>query len=370
MFYIAVLIVLTVIFNLLYLSYAIGQKHSVSQCYLKCLRIVCNLCVTNLFLPFVELFLSMLNCNSKNGNVNSVVNELECWKGLHILYCVSAVIVAILFLLMTTIAVTVLSDISWNNKNSLSKFTSSVDLFHLLSKMLWALCFTFFNKEKYEWALIALLLGTSAVFFHQEMTVRPYVSPGSTLVWCLVGGVFAWTNGALFFASVLAYSDFRGGFELCFAAYPLVVLAVVCSPNPFEKRLMTRLSALRNAGECFELIRCYVCLVESESFKSKVVLRGYFKKFNEDEEGDEVRYERLRGKKEVKLDKLKVHIEYAFHLFKEAIERFPESAFLKIQYALFLIEKQEDKNLVLRELLCAARSNPSLAEQFTIFRFR
>jgi hypothetical protein len=88
----------------------------------------------------------------------------------------------------------------------------------------------------------------------------------------------------LFLTKLLGFSDFAGGIELCFMTYPLVVLVIVFSPNPLEKKLMTQFKDLANGYDCFNHIRYFVYLSSHDTIESRVSLEGYIKKYNEEEQ--------------------------------------------------------------------------------------
>ena len=69
-------------------------------------------------------------------------------------------------------------------------------------------------------------------------------------------------------------------------------------------------------------------------------------------------------------DNLKLLLAYANKMFCQGLKKFESSTLLRISYAQFLIDKINNQNLAISELLIAERWNPSIDQQFIIFRMR
>lgn len=115
-FYLGILLVLLVILDMVYVLYSIARKNFAVVWPLKALTSFCSIFVTVLFLPLlsiftdfytkIELFVSMLTCvKSQNGKyfVHSFYSETICWQGAHIAHAVMAVVISIVFILISLI---------------------------------------------------------------------------------------------------------------------------------------------------------------------------------------------------------------------------------------------------------------------------
>jgi len=400
LFYLSIFLVGLTIIDVFYVSYAISKKKFSYLWPIRALRSVCSLFVTALFLPLTELFFSMMACEMDDNGVmvNTTATDIVCWQGLHILYSASAIIVSSVFLVISIIVAMTYFDIGWDDDNPTSKISSDVDVFQIYSKIICMFVFTFFADESYQWMLMVVLLITSGGFFYKLMFERPYLNHVIALTWSIVSGIYAWTNLMLFLTKLLGFSDFQGGVELCFMSYPLIALVIIFSPNPLEKRLMTQFKDLANGYDCFDHIRYFVYLSSHDTIESRISLEGYIKKYNEEEQdgssllrynqsivhkqqnvddndknsipdGKSEKRENAQAKK-MKVDQERKLMEHAFHLFKKGLVKFPKCTFLRIQYALFLLEKMKNKNWALRQLMKSEKKNPSFAEQFLIYRFK
>jgi len=62
---------------------------------LNILKLILNLILTILYMPFLDLFISLVICNSNNNHF--VFEEIHCWSGSHAVHSVVALIFFILF---------------------------------------------------------------------------------------------------------------------------------------------------------------------------------------------------------------------------------------------------------------------------------
>jgi hypothetical protein len=124
LFYIGILMVGLTIIDIFYVSYAISKKKFSYLWPIKALRSVCGLFVTALFLPLLELFFSMMACerNDNEELVNTTAPDIVCWKGLHILYSVSAILVSSVFIVISVIVAMTYFDASWDDENPEAKY--------------------------------------------------------------------------------------------------------------------------------------------------------------------------------------------------------------------------------------------------------
>lgn len=384
-FYISIFLVILTMIDVLYVSYAISKKKFSYLWPIRALRSVCGLFVTALFQPLTELFFSIMDCdtNDEGVQVNNVVEDIVCWEGLHIFYSASAIIVTSMFLSIALTIANIYFDISWNDDNPTDKISSDADVMQIYRKIVCLFAFTFFGGDEYKWMLIFMLLFTSAGFYYDMMFERPYLNQIMNIVWAMAAGIYFWTNILLLMYNILSFSDFCGGIELCLITYPLICLIVFFTPNPLQAKLMTPFKDLANGYDCFNHIRFFVFLASHDTTKNRIALEGYIKKQYEEEPDSSslLKYNQTflkkekEGEQEKKSKKVKVNqqqklMEHALELFKKALIRFPKCTFLRVQCALFLLEKIKNKSWALRQLLKAEKRSPSFTEQFLIYRFK
>lgn len=94
-----------VILDIFYVSYSFTKKKFSFVWPLQALRSVCGLFVTVLFLPFIEAFTSMIDCHAdeEGALVNIYFESFPCWTGQHIIHATFAIVVSIIFILVSMI---------------------------------------------------------------------------------------------------------------------------------------------------------------------------------------------------------------------------------------------------------------------------
>ncbi len=270
-----------------------------------------------------------------------------------------------------------------------------MDVFQIANKIMAMIVFSFLTQEQYTWFCIVFLLYWSIGWFYLLMFKQPYLHHAVSMCWCLVAGAFMWSNIMLCLNQALDYSGYDGGLEAFFMSLPLVIITVYTLRNPLEAKLMTQFKDLANGNDCYDHIRYFIYLASSENMNDKVCLEGYINKYKEEEKDNStlLRYnasimtqQRKESKKEVEGEqkepenekkksqsRSELHkklMEHAYHLFKKGIEKFPKCTFLRIQYALFLMEKMQNNSWALKQLMKSEKRRPPLDEQFLIYRLK
>ena len=98
---------------------------------------------------------------------------------------------------------------------------------------------------------------------------------------------------------------------------------------------------------------------------TKFLQQGAFSKRNLGRMGEEG-HDRTQNKRAI-YQQILMH---ANELYLLAINTFPQSTFLRISYAFFVLERLENKKDALKELTQAAKLHPEFDEQFVIFRYK
>jgi hypothetical protein len=106
MFYVGIFIIAFVLICFAYVSYSYTKKKFAFVWPLHALRTLASLFVTILFIPLLDVFISISDCqNNSNGVlVNRMFPSTTCWNGMHIIQAVIAIMVAIVFAAISLIA--------------------------------------------------------------------------------------------------------------------------------------------------------------------------------------------------------------------------------------------------------------------------
>ena len=84
----------------IYVSYYYTKTNVGLNTPITVLRTIIYLFITLLFMPIIDFFVSIWNCD-ENGNHYYFGNSLVCWKGIHIVLTIFSIISLLLFLLIS-----------------------------------------------------------------------------------------------------------------------------------------------------------------------------------------------------------------------------------------------------------------------------
>lgn len=98
-FYLCIVILIFVILNIFYVSYAFNRKKFNFMWPIYTLKIFLSFFINIAFYPFLDLFMSMMNCNQNKYKVlsHAEFTDIECWSGIHILHSSFAILISIVF---------------------------------------------------------------------------------------------------------------------------------------------------------------------------------------------------------------------------------------------------------------------------------
>lgn len=105
-FYLFVLAVTLVILNIFYVSYSFSRKFFTHTWPLYILAKVVKTFVTNLFMPIIELFISVYKCQlDETGNfyVNQIESSLICFQGFHYVHMIISIVISVIFVVICII---------------------------------------------------------------------------------------------------------------------------------------------------------------------------------------------------------------------------------------------------------------------------
>ena len=111
-FYVCVFLVIAVILDIFYISYSFTKKNQAFSWPIYSLRTLLSLMTTILFMPFFDYFMSVLQCETRysdttktNVSVHKLFPTVVCWSDVHILHAAMAIIISIVFVILSFLVV-------------------------------------------------------------------------------------------------------------------------------------------------------------------------------------------------------------------------------------------------------------------------
>ena len=121
--YLCIAILAFVVLDIVYVNFAFSRRKVTFSWPVVVLKNMLLLFTTVLFMPFVQYFISILNCvkNKQGTYVHSYFTEVQCWTGTHILHSIFALVALVVFSAVSLIASLTLFEYKNDSNNPSSR---------------------------------------------------------------------------------------------------------------------------------------------------------------------------------------------------------------------------------------------------------
>lgn len=383
--YACMLAITLVIINIGYVSYSFSRKYFTATWPLYLLRTIAKIFVTGLFMPLLELIISIFHCiKDKAGTkwINHANADLECYTPIHFLHMTIGLIVTILFILISLfVALTFFENSEFTGGDS-AKENSRADFAILISKIVSTSISTFFQDEKFQWFVIVINFSFSVFQVVQMYTARPYYNfKQMGLIMCL-SGIYMWSNFMLLVCKIFGNYKFEGGFYIWLIGCPIIGFYFYKGTDESKKVLSRGINLCKTGEEVQRHLRYFLTICEhlGQRDENNMTLQGYI--FNHSctdhlcgicqlKKLDNISSQNSSNSSlNTSTQNIKKYLyDYAENIYIKEISRYPNSTSLRIAYAMFLYERKNDKALALQQLTFAEKYNPLFDEEFIIYRY-
>ena len=148
-----------------------NRKHYVEQ-VVKLLRIMIILMSWIFYLPFFEIFLSIMKCN-ENGT-HYLDSSMTCFQGLHIFIFVVCIIFLVILFSISVVLAMLFNETQPVQEDSLSRMESSFEVGLVIYRSLVGAFVGFCNGESCSWVLITVYILASGFLCFQYYKTVPY----------------------------------------------------------------------------------------------------------------------------------------------------------------------------------------------------
>lgn len=166
----------------------------------------------------------MLRCT--NGKM-TIYPDTECWTGAHIIHASFAIVISIIFIMISTVVSLTYFESRSTSNDLAAKVTSRADVFIVIMKTILLYIFSFLAYQQYHWFIIAVLIIVSFIAYFNYRSNWPYFNDKMNVFFCALTALFFWANLVLILAKLLENTDFSGALQLYFLGLPLVIGLVV-----------------------------------------------------------------------------------------------------------------------------------------------
>jgi len=154
------------------IGYLIQNQKNVSTIILRPVRYVWTFLNTILFVPVIEILLTILNCSTNptdNNSYNTFFPDIQCWMGTHIAHSAVSIAVLIFYMIFNCLYNGLYFDGLCLEIKGKNKRNGRANIVMSLNQMVIVILFNFLNQSTYKLVLmIYMILGYFLVFiqFH------------------------------------------------------------------------------------------------------------------------------------------------------------------------------------------------------------
>ena len=349
-----VIFVLILTFFILLIMQILFRKEN-SSFYNKLLyftQLIMPLLTIVLYLPINEQILSCFDC--KGNSLHGYEEKIECYKGFHLLFIILSIIAVLLCLGYTTL-LTYFYFYPFVTAKVTMKLTSSVDIFLLITKLIYIIQNLFITNE---YISIAILLLSSLFLIHSQNKEPVYSNYNLELFLNLRNIIILWTYFVLLIAKICYNTKIKGVIYLLIIGYPLVIYSSIMFYNNKNNKFDFDNLDNNNINICIARIRLLVKLIDSflrenknnyknkenHDYKNDLLLKGIIKIHTEiclSEECPLTKFIENKGNYNLQKQCL---LNYMANYFKDKIKKFPNNILIRMQYIQFNYDQKYSLN--------------------------
>jgi len=181
----------------------------------------------------------MLRCT--DGSM-TLFKEIECWQSTHIIHACFAIIVSIIFIIISLVVSMTYFESRSTSNDLAAKVSARADVFIVVMKTILLYIFAFLVRQQYHWFIIAVLIILSFIAYYNYRINWPYFNDKMNVFFCALTAIFLWANLVLVLAKLLENTEFSGALQLYFLGLPLVVGLVIFDRDDRVNLLMQNIN--------------------------------------------------------------------------------------------------------------------------------
>jgi len=400
-FFLLLGLILIMILVLTYSYYMTSKKRPTLHWPLLAIRVALYLSSSVLFFPIMDYFISIFSCseNSAGQFVHIYFSDTTCWKGLHLAMVIFAVIIALIFLIITSIVTLTLFEARPVRDNFNSKMNARGLWLLNIHKTILIILFTIFNTAHYQIALITYMVIGATVIFIMFQFYNPFYKEVISKAWSTMAAFNLWTILMLVFAKIMENTEFDECVFVWILGIPLVFLVNIHNIDKKMSYFLINTTKFRNGDEIINHAHYVQKLmaVQSHDNNAAVMLDGYLEMHKQDcyneqcpcrDKSKTMANNTLARKlysKSKLIDFLMIFnvdnnegitekevilIYLIYQLYLTGIRTFPNCIPLRISYSFFLSDKMSSKQQALQVLIEAEQRLSSVDQEFIVFRYK
>ncbi|CAD8148074.1 unnamed protein product [Paramecium pentaurelia] len=376
--YICLSAILLIILNIIYVSYSFSQNKFKFMWPVYVLRQVAFYFVTVFFLPITETLTSILQCYNDPITNEYVIYgydeiNVQCWQGWHIFHALITLLFMLIFVLICAIVAYAFFEPGMTSGNRTARQDSNGEVAFIINKVTCQVLYCFLGKNE-SWILVLTTFTLSAWLFKEYNFADPIYDFEVGRFYSIISSYYFWANVMLVICKVQESAEFSGGLIAWVIGLPFIVSIMLTTKKSKVDTLVRAQNKFSSGEDVWIHIRYVLQLIsQADSDRnSYMLLIGYIEKHKETcKQNDCYFKQRRKTQNSEQLDDLKRGLIIELDkMFRLGLRKFWSSASLRIFYALFLMERRNNKNdAYLQFNLVSLKSKPKFFQQFITYRY-
>ncbi|CAD8148889.1 unnamed protein product [Paramecium pentaurelia] len=382
--YILLFFILLIILDIIYVSYSFSRNRFYWLWPLLLLKKITSFVVTVGFLPITETLTSILQCYVDPDTGKYIIygyNNIfvECWQDWHTFHAVLDLTFIIFFSIICSIVAYAFFEPAMNTNDRSARQDSNGEVAFITNKITCQLMFSLLrpNYPEQAWIIVITSFILSLWLFKQYNFNDPYYDFQVGLFYCICSTLYLWACFMLLVCKVLESTDFTGGFIAWLIGVPFIISIMLLTKKSKIETLVKSQTKFRSGEQIWSHIRYVLQLIQNQDKdrNSYMLLVGYIEKHKETCNYDDCPLKtKLKQKKKGSQNDIneiiRGLIQELDRMFVQGLKKFPNSTYLRIFYALFLIERRNNKQKALEQFELAQYTKPALYQEFIIYRYK
>ncbi|EAS00830.2 PAS domain S-box protein (macronuclear) [Tetrahymena thermophila SB210] len=396
-FYIAMITVILFFFIFLYSFITLARQRTVGTLLLNIQQLIINCFLTILYVPFMDIFISFLNCESVNGVLSlNIYSSIQCWNGMHIFYATGSIIALVILEIFSYVfSILYFDGIQNDQKVNSVKNSRHVICIHIVQFIL-VLTYNFMNTQQYNGVLNTIYFVCALLVFYMIHSRLPFNHPIVQRYQSLFCTVFVWTAMMMALAQLTEKTVFQGLMYAWAIGLPLIIFTVFWIPlekNRKDFTMNVNTNKFSSPEEVIEHANYVQKLIRNDMKKTSTshLLNGYIEfhnktclnsacplkkiKFSQNSQkknSGKVLQNKQQASNNI-FNQKKQDKRYLFcyemisKLFEAAIATYPQDVSLRIQYSIFLMKVMKSKQHAINEVVEAENLKCSIDDRFTLY---
>ena len=379
-YYISLLSITMILFNIAYVSYSFNRKYFTVTWPLYILKTVAKVFLTALFNPLLELTLSIFVCEKNdNGDYYLEVNKkIKCYDPAYFIHMSLGTIITICFMIICLFVALTLFENSEKNGGESAKENSRADFINLCSKTFSTTICCFVENRNYHWLIIAIHFSCSTFQLLKLYIDKPYYNMKQQRLLLIYNSIYMWANVMLVVCKIFERYKFKGFFYIWLIGVPIVCFIIYNFSNDTVRVLSKDIIFCKNAEEVQRHLKYLLTISDSYNKKDKEFETQLINKYISNHNCQDIACSLCELKQKYKKDISNVPVKtiekllynYIANTYSKEISKYPNNTSLRIAYSMFLFERKNDKALAYQQFDFAEKYSPAFDEEFIIYRYK